>query len=52
MMIKYFYDKIFIELKHVHMDTSDEKACKTKLLKYKKWLILMIILMKIKQDII
>ena len=34
MMIKYY--KLFLELKHVHVDTSDEKACKTKLLKYKK----------------
>ena len=42
--------KLFTELRHIHMDTRTEKACKTKL-KYKNKLILMIILMKIKQGI-
>ena len=35
--------KILIELQHIHMDTRTGKACKIKLLKYKKRLLLMII---------
>ena len=44
--------KLLIELQHIHMDARTEKAFETKLLKYKKWLTLMIIQMKIKQNII
>ena len=35
-MVKDF--KPLIELQHIHMDTSNEKACEAKLLKYKKCL--------------
>ena len=45
MMIKDW--KPLIQLQHIHIDTNTEKACKTKLVKYKKWLVLMITLIKI-----
>ena len=43
--------KPLIELENIHMGTSTGKVCKTKLLKYKK-LILMIMLTKVKQNMI
>ena len=42
--------KLLIELKHIHMDTNTGKVCKTKLLKYKNCLILLIILIENKTE--
>ena len=44
--------KLLIELQDIHTDTRTSKACKTNLLKYKKWLIMVILIIKIKWNII
>ena len=44
--------KLLIELQDIHIDTRTLKVCKTNLLKYKKLLILVILIIKIKRNII